>query len=103
MTDEDITVGSGDTKSECTKDGYVVSTLEDHGIAGKCVVASKSDLTESEEGNKLNATNVEKAHTITTVAYKVNDHFVVIKKADYENFFENAYSDDDLMVYSNKS
>jgi hypothetical protein len=82
----------------------IAGTTETIDTVKYCRVASKSDLTESEEGNKLNATNNEKAYSITAVSYKVGASTTVfIKKAEFENFFESARGDDDLMVYSNKS
>ena len=70
-----------------------------------CEAAHKDTLSEgSVEDNKFSATNDDKAHTITAISYVVGDGDpIVIYKSEFENFFEKAYSDDDLMVYSNKS
>ena len=79
------------------------STADDTVGAGFCEVASKESLSESAEGNKLSANNADTSHSIAAVYYKVGNTPVTILKTEFENFFENAYSDDDLMVYSNKS
>ena len=67
------------------------------------LVASKDSLSEWSD-NKLAATNGTSAASITAISYTVwTGDPVVILKSEFENFFENAYGDDDLMVYSNSN
>jgi len=78
-------------------------------LTTKCVIASKDSLSEwSAEDNKFSANNADSARSITAISYEVGtisdqNPAIVILKSEFENFFENAYGDDDLMVYSNKS
>jgi hypothetical protein len=76
-------------------------------VADYCLVAHKDSLSEgSAEDNKFSATNDDKAHSITAISYVVatdTPSTISIYKSEFENFFEKAYSSDDLMVYSNKS
>ncbi len=76
------------------------NTIEGADATTHCNIVSHKDSVSSTD-NKMSAINGNKATSVVAISYEVGDQTVIIKKSEFEDFFD--LGKDDLMVYSNSN